>query len=229
MRRHAITLPLVLLLLAGCAPGAPTATAPTSTNPATTVQPPGFTTAAAPPANHPSPPSAPTAPLALSATCPETAGWTTNPQSSAASSTAALYLVQASQQHCYDRVVFSVNGPADAGFSVRYVQEVTTDPKGDPLPVPGGAVLQVAVRAPELGYDDAGHQPGRVLAATGDYLVPAAQVAGWPALRAVRFAGFFEGQCSFAVGVRTTLPFRVSTMLDSRNQIREVVVDVAVQ
>ncbi|MEU5264652.1 hypothetical protein [Amycolatopsis sp. NPDC021455] len=136
----------------------------------------------------------------------------------------ALYLVRAGRHACFDRVVFDVNGPAAAGFVVRYVPVVTTDPKGDPLPVPGGAALQIVVRAPALGTDGSGHQPGRVLAAVGDTLV---STPGWPSLRAVRFAGSFEGLSTFAAGVRAKLPFRVFTLLGPQDQVRRVVVDIA--
>jgi len=136
----------------------------------------------------------------------------------------ALYLVRAGRHACFDRVVFDVNGPAEAGFAVRYVPVVATDPKGDPLLVPGEAALEVVVRAPALGTDDSGHQPGQVLAATGDTLVT---TPGWPSLRAVRFAGSFEGQSTFAVGVRAKLPFRVFTQAGPSDAIRRVVVDIA--
>ncbi|GLY38160.1 hypothetical protein Amsp01_041840 [Amycolatopsis sp. NBRC 101858] len=119
----------------------------------------------------------------------------------------AVYLVRTGRHECYDRVVFSVNGSADVGFAARYLPVVTSDPKGDPLPVPGGAALEFAIRAPALGSDDAGHQPGRVLASVGDTLV---STPGWPSLRAVRFAGSFEGRCVFAIGVRAKLPFASS-------------------
>ena len=102
---------------------------------------------------------------------------------------------------------------------------VTADASGQPLPVAGAAALQVVVRAPAQGYDDSGHQPGRFLAQTGDYFYPESQLAGWLSLRAVRFAGFFEGQCTIAVGVTEALPFRVSTQLEGA--VRHVVLDVA--
>jgi hypothetical protein len=136
----------------------------------------------------------------------------------------ALYLVRAGRHACFDRVVFDVNGPAEAGYAVHYAAVATSDPKGDPLPVPGAAALEVVVRAPALGTDDSGHQPGRVLAATGDTLVA---TPGWPSLRAVRFAGSFEGLSTFAVGVRAKLPFRVFTQLGPQDQVRRVVVDIA--
>lgn len=48
----------------------------------------------------------------------------------------------------------------------------------------------------------------------------------WGALRAVRSASSFEGQSSFAVGVRDKLPFTVTTSVDG-NQIAHVIVDIA--
>lgn len=200
---------------ASTTPSASVLPAPATTPPST----PGTTTT--PPA--PTSPTTPAPPPAKPA-CPETAGWRTDARDSAVMSRDALYLVRAGRHACFDRLVFDVNGPAAAGFAVRYVPVVTTDPKGDPLPVPGGAALQIVVRAPALGTDGSGHQPGRVLAAVGDTLV---STPGWPSLRAVRFAGSFEGQCTFAAGVRTKLPFRVFTQLGPQDQIRRVVVDIA--
>ncbi|QRP42896.1 hypothetical protein [Amycolatopsis sp. FDAARGOS 1241] len=144
----------------------------------------------------------------------------------AGSTTDALYLVRVGRHECYDRVVLDINGLAEAGYAVRYVPLVTADPSGQPLPVAGGAVLQV-VRAPALDTDASGHQAIRAPVATGDYLYSASQPASWPALRAVRFAWPFEGQCTLASGVRSALPFRVFRQLDATNQIRHVVVDIA--
>jgi hypothetical protein len=142
-------------------------------------------------------------------------------------STDALYLVRVGRHDCYDRVVFDINGPADVGYVVHYVPAVTADGSGEPVPVDGGAALEVIVRAPAQGVDSGGHQPGRPLAATGEYFYTADQLAGWRSLRAVRFAGTFEGQSTVAVGVRDKLAFQVFTQLDTTGQIRRLVVDVA--
>jgi hypothetical protein len=138
--------------------------------------------------------------------------------------TAPLYLVRVGQHSCYDRVVFDINGPAPAGYAVKYVPQVLSDPKGRPVPVPGGAVLQVVVRAPIWGTDTQGHQPWRKPPAVGDDLVSPAQLAGWNALRAVKFAGSFEGQTTLAVGVRARLPFRVLVTQDA--SYRHIVLDI---
>jgi hypothetical protein len=135
-----------------------------------------------------------------------------------------LVSVRIGRHDCYDRIVFDVDGPAAAGYTVSYVPVVYSDAKGNPLPVPGGATLEVVVRAVERGADGV----GPVLARVGDQMYPVSQLASWPSLRAIRFAGYFEGQCTFAVGVRNKTPFRVFTMLDPAGRVREVVLDIAV-
>jgi hypothetical protein len=212
----------VAILAAGCTSDAGTVTAPPST-----LNTPG-------PVGIPSTLATPTLSSTVSqadanglAECAETRAWGTGPQTAPVYSTDALYLVRAGKHDCFDRVVFDVNGRADVGYAVHYVPVVAADASGEPVPVPGSAALEVVVHAPEQGYDDGGHQPGRILAKTGDYFYTANQLAGWRSLRAVRFAGFFEGQCTFAVGVSTTLPFRVSTEIDTTNQIRRVILDIA--
>ena len=139
--------------------------------------------------------------------------------------TAPLYLVRAGQHACYDRVVFDINGPAPVGYAVRYVTQVISDPKGNPVPVTGGAVLQVVARAPIWGTDTQGHQPWRKPPTIGDDLVSPAQVRGWASLRGVKFAGSFEGQTTVAIGVRTRLPYRVLITGDS--SYRHIVLDIA--
>jgi hypothetical protein len=166
-----------------------------------------------------------TGPSEAVAECLETRGWDAQPKEAAPFSTDALYLVRSGQHECFDRVVFDVNGAAAVGYSVRYVPVVAEDGSGKPMPVPGAAALEVVVHAPEQGYDDSGHQPGRIPWQSGDFLYTENQLAGWRSLRAVRFAGFFEGQCTFGLGVAETLPFAVSTSLDGAT--RHLVVDVA--
>lgn len=211
------------LAVAGC--GSDRAAAPpASTSPPAAVLPaPTPATTSAPTTTAPTTTPA-SAAIPVPPVCRETAGWRTDARDADSMSRDALYLVRAGRHACFDRVVFDVNGPAAVGFAVRYEPVVTTDPKGDPLPVPGGAALQIVVRAPALGTDDSGHQPGRVLAAVGDTLV---STPDWPSLRAVRFAGSFEGLSTFAAGVRAKLPSRVFTQLGPQDQVRRVVVDIA--
>jgi len=159
--------------------------------------------------------------------CQETRQWNTNDETAAPYSTDALYLVRVGQHDCYDRVVLDINGPADVGYTVHYVPVVTADGSGEPVPVAGGAALAVVAHAPPQGLDDSGHQPGRTFAANGDLLYSPSQFTGWRSLRAVRYAGYFEGQSTVAIGVREKLPFRVSTQLDGTDNVRRVVIDIA--
>jgi hypothetical protein len=153
-------------------------------------------------------------------------GWGTRPQQHAGSSSAPVYLVRAGRHECSDRVVFHLNGPDPVGYSVRYVDVVSEDGSGRPVPVAGGAALQVVINAPALGQDAHGYV-GKILAEPGaDFYTPA-QLAGWSSLREVRYAGSFEGQTTIAVGVRARVPFHVFTVLDSSGRYRSVVLDVA--
>lgn len=105
---------------------------------------------------------------------------------------------------------------------------VTKDGSGQEIPVEGGAALQVIIRASTRGStgDESGHQPDVVFAPSGEYLHGPAGLESWGALRAVRSAGSFEGQSTFAIGVREQLPFTVTTWMDE-NQITHVIVDIA--
>lgn len=217
-----VALGVAFLVLPGCGTNTPvsggSAASSAPSAPSAPAGTPGPTTTA----GHSSPGPLP---AASQAAC-GTQGWETGPRISASvMTTAPLYLVRAGQHPCYDRVVFDINGPAPAGYAVKYVPQVLSDPKGEPVPVTGGAVLQVVVRAPIWGTDTQGHQPWRKLPAVGDDLVSPAQIAGWSSLREVKFAGSFEGQTTLAVGVRGRLPFRVLITGDPGYQ--HIVLDIS--
>ena len=122
-------------------------------------------------------------------------------------------------------MVFDVNGPEPVGYTARYVPVVQADGSGKPVPVAGGAALEVVVRAPILGTDSQGHQPGSRVPTVGEDLVPASRLAGWTSVRQVSYAGSFEGQTTTAIGVRARLPFRIFVTGDPR--YRHIVVDIA--
>lgn len=121
---------------------------------------------------------------------------------------AAVVGVRAGRHSCFDRVVF--DGPGVFNV-VQYVPAVTTDPKGDPVPLGGGAFLSVSLIVPSDQPLFDGSLPG---------------LGGFRTLRQIRGAGGFEGYALFGVGVRARLPFRVFVVPGPGAQSR-VVVDVA--
>jgi hypothetical protein len=98
-----------------------------------------------------------------------------------------VYLVRAGRQECHDRLVFHLNGAGPVDYSVRYVDVVTEDGSGKPMPVAGGAALQVISNAPALGHDGHGYV-GKMLAEPGAGFYTPTQLAGWGTLREVRYA-----------------------------------------
>jgi hypothetical protein len=138
-------------------------------------------------------------------------------------SPSALYLARAGRHSCYDRVVFDVNGSEAVGFAASYVPVVRADASGQPVRTAGNAFLELVVRAPI--DDGTGHQPWRVSPRIGDAMVPAGTIAGYPSLRAVAFAGSFEGQTTVALGIREKRPFRVWSY--GAQGYQHVIVDIA--
>ena len=110
-----------------------------------------------------------------------------------------LVSVQAVERKGYDRVLFTFQG-AMPGYQVRYVPEVA-DQGGRPLPLRGKAFLAVT-------FDPArAHDPGGEPTVSTATLTP-----GSPVLRQVRFAGDFEGQVTFGLGLAGRDGFRVSEL-----------------
>ena len=120
-----------------------------------------------------------------------------------------LVSVQTAEREGYDRVLFTFEGSMP-GYQVRYVARVE-DAAGERLALRGQAFVAVAF------------EPARAHDPDGEATFPTATLTpGYPALRQVRFAGDFEGQVSFGLGVADRGGFRVSEL---RNPTR-VVVDV---
>jgi hypothetical protein len=116
--------------------------------------------------------------------------------------------IRAGRHDCFDRVVFD----GQRGFNeVRYVSQVTTDGAGRPVPLLGGAFLEVSMRTDSTSPVFRGPFPG---------------ARGFQTLRQVAGAGSFEGYESFGIGVRARLPFRVFT-LDPNGSRPRLVVDIA--
>jgi hypothetical protein len=122
--------------------------------------------------------------------------------------------VRVGQQTCYDRLVLDVTGGTRLGsFSVRYVNQVTSDGSGAVVPLRGGAFLEISV-----GVNNYASPP----AIRGDV----ANVTGFRTFRQVAGAGFHEGYTAEGLGVRARLPFRAFTLSGPGNTVR-LVIDVA--
>jgi hypothetical protein len=146
--------------------------------------------------------------------------WGSLPKSDPRMSFSPITNVRSGRHDCYDRLVVDLAGPA-TGFSVSYVPVVTQEGTGDPLPLAGGAFLQVVVRAPD--YDIAGNPT--YLPADRMHLT---NVAGYRTFRQVAWAGSFEAITTIGLGVRARLPMRVFTLAGPGTGSR-VVIDVAHQ
>lgn len=141
--------------------------------------------------------------------------WGSGTKTSLPSATAGAEMVglRAGQHDCYDRLVFDFNGPA-TGFWVSYVDTVTEDGSGTPIPLRGGARLSITVHAP--AYDE--HFNPTYTYANRSELV---NVTGYQTFRQVAWAGSWEGTTMVGLGVRARLPFRVFTLPN------QIVIDVA--
>ncbi|TDD61174.1 hypothetical protein E1263_08280 [Kribbella antibiotica] len=146
------------------------------------------------------------APQTVAATsCPS--GWGSLPEANARMVQSPVVGVRTGRHACFDRLVVDLQGRSP-GYDVRYVGTVTQDGSGFPVPLRGGAKLQIVVRAPS-------NRP-----------LKAPDVRGYDTFRQVAYAGSFEGQTTIGVGVRARLPFRVSTVTGPGANTR-LVVDVA--
>jgi hypothetical protein len=218
IRTLATVLLLASLALAGCRtsqvdePTTPAAQPPASTTAPATTTPAGTSSTTAPPS---------TGPTSRDPVCAGGQSWGTDPkQVVAAPVTGELYQVRAATHRGCDRVVFDLNGLGRVGYLVRYVPAVHADPSDRPIPVAGGAALQVTIQAPD--FRESGHQAWRTPWQLGQRLA-----AGQSVLREVRFAGTFEHVTTFAVGVSSRRPFRVLVLSDNANHITRLVVDIA--
>jgi hypothetical protein len=144
--------------------------------------------------------------------------WGSLPKTSAPLSVSPVANVRAGQHPCFDRIVVDIAGPA-GGYNVRYVPQVVQDGSGLPVPLAGGAFIQLTVHDP--AYDANGNptytprDPRHVV-----------NVNGYRTFRQAAWAGSFEGYSTIGLGVRARLPFRVFALAGPGANSR-LVVDVA--
>jgi hypothetical protein len=136
---------------------------------------------------------------------------------------ALLSNVRAGRNTCFDRLVIDVRGTtAMNSWRVQYVSQVTEDASGQPVPLRGGAFLQIGVGASD-------HTTSGTPTYSPANRRELVDVTGFPTFRQVAWAGSSEGMSSIGLGVRARLPFRVFTLAGipgSANGTR-VVIDVA--
>lgn len=135
-----------------------------------------------------------------------------------ASGQSSVTNVRAGRHACFDRLVIDLSGHRSTA-TVRYVNTVVMDGSGLPVPLRGGARLQIVVLAP--AYDLNGH-PTYVPENSRELV----SVTGYRTFRQVAWAGSFEGQTTVGLGVRARLPMRVF-LLTGPDRHSRVVIDVA--
>jgi hypothetical protein len=158
----------------------------------------------------------PAPPGGVAADCRDVA-WGSGTKDFPRMSTSPITGVRAGRHRCFDRVVVDLATPPAGGWNVRY-GPVAAPGTGDPVPVRGGASLEVIVRAPAHTVEGT----PTFTPADPDELVP---TGGYETLRQAVFAGTFEGQSTFGLGVRARLPFRVFAIEEAGRA--RLVVDVA--
>jgi hypothetical protein len=130
--------------------------------------------------------------------------------------------VRSGRHDCYDRLVVDLVGVSRTAYDVRYVPQAVGDATGDPIPLRGGAVLQIVVGQPS--YDAQGEVTYRP-----DDPSELVDTSGYRTFRQVASAGSFEGTTTIALGVRARLPVRVLTLAGPGASVpgMRVVIDVA--
>ena len=144
--------------------------------------------------------------------------WGSLPDSVDTVTQGAIDNLRVGRHACYDRLVVDVDG-GTAGVTVRYVDQLVEDGRGDTVPARGGAILEVRVHSP------AHDQNGDITYLPVDRS-ETVSVRGFSTFRQVIFLGSFEGDTQLGLGVRARLPFR-AFVLDGPGDGSRVVVDVA--
>lgn len=116
-----------------------------------------------------------------------------------------LTAVRVGRQEGFDRVVVDLTGTGTPGWDARYVEQARADGSGEPVPVQGDSVLQVAVRG------------------LGTTSVTGRQAGGGQVVREVAFLPVHEGQAQLVLGLAgEQRPFRVYALADPLRLVVDV-------
>jgi hypothetical protein len=100
----------------------------------------------------------------------------------------------------YDRLALDLTG-AMPSYTVRQVTQVTADPSGKPVTLPGHSYLLITLR-PAQGHADGGTPT----------IVRFPQSLGYPVLRSYALVGDFEGVLTLAIGLDRAPSIRVGEL-----------------
>lgn len=131
--------------------------------------------------------------------------------------TSEVARVRTARHQCFDRMVIDLASAPAAGWSVRY-HEVDQVGIGGVIALRGNADLEIVAQAPAYG-------PNGMSIFRPANRWEVANVSGYTTFRQLAYAGSFEGQTTFGLGVRTRLPFRVWAASDATGT--KLVIDVA--
>lgn len=161
-------------------------------------------------------PVPPAPPGGTAADCRDVA-WGSGAKRAVRLSPAEIRRVRAGSHRCFDRMVVDLRSGPAAGWHVRY-HEVTRPGVGGAISLRGNADLEVVALAPAYG------STGTSIFRPADR-AEVVDVSGFRTFRQIAYAGSFEGETTFGIGVRSRLPFRVFAV--SGPSGTKLVVDVA--
>ncbi|WP_156051563.1 AMIN-like domain-containing (lipo)protein [Allokutzneria albata] len=131
---------------------------------------------------------------------------------------AVLSAIRVGSHSGHDRVVFEFRGRPPTHHAA-YVDRVTRDGSGDPVPLQGTAFLQITLHGATMDNSFQETDPTRVLRYDG----PRRLTPELPVLREVAEAGDFEADLTFGLGLARRTPVRVFVLTNPTR----VVVDLA--
>lgn len=144
--------------------------------------------------------------------CAKTGGWDAAAERSDFSLGGAIVNVEGNSGDCYDSVTFRINpSGVEPGYLVEYVPAVIMDGSGLEAPVASAAKLQVTLDSPTY-FDSDGRLTPSLVMADRNHVVDASRFSK---IEQVAFAGSFEGQTTFGIGVAAELPFAVGVDVDA--------------